>query len=64
MLKKKRTKTMTVGMIGPDDLDGVVAVELLGQDVVAGLAPVADDGVEDEALDADEDDRRQARTIR
>ena len=44
----------------PDDLDGVVAVELLRQDVVAGLAPVANDGVEDEALDADEDDRREA----
>ena len=48
----------------PDDLDGVVAVELLRQDVVAGLAPIADDRVQDEALDADEDDRRQARTIR
>ena len=41
---------------GPDDLDQVVAVELGRQAVVA--AAVAEDGVEDEALDAHEDDGR------
>jgi hypothetical protein len=45
---------------GPDDLDRRVAVKLLGEHVVARLAPVARDGVEDEALDADKDDERQA----
>src|SRR6187200_373993 len=44
---------------GPDDLDGRVAVELFRQDVVARSAAVADDGVEDEALDADEHDERE-----
>ena len=44
---------------GPDDLDRVVAVELRRERVVAGLASIADDRVEDEALDSDEDDGGQ-----
>ena len=51
---------MTVGMAVQMISTVVVAVQLLRQHVVARLAAVAEDGVQDEALDADEDDRRQA----